>query len=199
MFGSDVTKGLFLKRSSLSVSGTTITSGCWIATEQKAMSRGVSDGFIPIFDLNHWRFSSISEIIAIGVLQMKDASSVRSSKACSGSVSRMAYFWRAATRSPSFLDIALCASMEPPENSRRGETDPSPQTTWMILLESLEEKNDGHSSLIRRFSKNGQEFPKAGSFQTSDCGSPCQRYDFARLSRIERGDPGITTCTDSVG
>src|SRR5579862_7395569 len=143
MFGSDVTNGLFLKRSSLSVSGTTITSGCWIATEQKAMSRGVSDGFIPIFDLNHWRFSSISEIIAIGVLQMNDASRVRSSKACSGSVSRMAYFWRAATRSLSFPDAAFCASMEPPETSRRGETNPSPKTTWIILLESFEEKNDG--------------------------------------------------------
>src|SRR5215472_1169352 len=74
-----------------------------MAVAQKATSRGVSETESPNFDLNHCRSSSTSEISAIGVLQMKDASKTRSSKACSGSVSRIAYFCRAATRAGSFL------------------------------------------------------------------------------------------------
>src|SRR5271168_1195596 len=66
--------------------------------EQKATSRGVSEMEVPTLDLNHWRSPSISEISAIGVLQTYEASSVRSSNACSGSVSRMAYSSSAATR-----------------------------------------------------------------------------------------------------
>src|SRR5882762_11628881 len=76
-----------------------------MATEQKATSRGVSDAVKPILDLNHWRSSSTREIKAMGVLQTKEARRVRSSKACSGSVSRMAYFCRAATRAASFIDM----------------------------------------------------------------------------------------------
>src|ERR1700742_4455636 len=107
-----------------------------MATEQNAMSRGVSDFCIPIFDLNHWRSSSISEIIAIGVLQINDASSVKSSNACAGSVSRMAYFWRAATRSRSFVEPVLWTSMlPPPDDLASGETNPSNRkNTWIILL-----------------------------------------------------------------
>src|SRR4029077_1840990 len=74
-----------------------------MAVLQKAISRGVSEMETPTFDLNHWRSSSTSEIRAIGVLQMKEANRTRSSKACSGSVSRMAYLWRASTRAASFL------------------------------------------------------------------------------------------------
>src|SRR5690242_3213066 len=81
------------------------TSVCWMALEQKAISRDVSETERPTFDLNHWRFSSIREMRAIGVRQMYEASSVRSSNACSGSVSRIAYFWRAARRAASLTGI----------------------------------------------------------------------------------------------
>src|SRR5216684_7340612 len=95
MCGSETTSGLSRKRSSASASGTTKTSGCKIAVEQKAMSRDVSEASRPTRDLNHWRFSSTKEISAMGVLQTNEASKVRSSKDCSGSVSRMAYLSRA--------------------------------------------------------------------------------------------------------
>src|SRR5439155_8388616 len=100
-WGSETTSGLLRKRSSWSASGTTKTSDCKIAVEQKAMSREVSEAVIPTRDLNHWRSSSIREIRAMGVLQTNEARSVRSSKDCSGSVSRMAYLSRAATRASS--------------------------------------------------------------------------------------------------
>src|ERR1700730_5673857 len=116
MRGSDTTNGLSLNRSSANASGTTKTSLCKIAVEQSATSRDVSATEIPTRDLNHWRSPSISEINAIGVLQTKDASSVRSSNANSGSVSRMAYFSRAATRLSSFL--GLVNSIGPPRLSR---------------------------------------------------------------------------------
>src|SRR5438445_7373041 len=74
-----------------------------MAVAQKAISRGVSEMETPTFDLSHCRSSSTSEISAIGVLQMKEANKTRSSKACSGSVSRIAYLWRAATRAASFF------------------------------------------------------------------------------------------------
>src|ERR1700686_75133 len=112
MCGSAATKGLSRNRSSANVSGTTNMSGCRIAVEQRATSRDVSATESPIRDLNHWRFPSISEINAIGVLQTRDASRVRSSNANSGSVSRMAYFSRVATRLSSFL--GLVNSMFPP-------------------------------------------------------------------------------------
>src|SRR6202049_5336706 len=105
MCGSDTTKGLSRNRSSANASGTTNTSGCRIAVEQSATSREVSATEIPTRDLNHWRSPSISEINAIGVSQTYEASSVRSSNANSGSVSRMAYFSRAATRLSSFLGL----------------------------------------------------------------------------------------------
>src|SRR5712671_5249655 len=69
------------------------------------MSREVSVAEIPTLDLNHCLFSSIKEIKAIGVLQTYEARSVKSSKACSGSVSRIAYFCKAASRAASFIDI----------------------------------------------------------------------------------------------
>ena len=62
-----------------------------MAWEQNEMLREVSVAVMPTFDLNHWRSASTSEISAIGVPQMCDASSVRSSNAFSGSVSRMRY------------------------------------------------------------------------------------------------------------
>src|ERR1700730_8025915 len=69
------------------------------------MSRDVSVAEIPTLDLNHCRSSSINEISAMGVLHTYEASSVRSSKACSGSLSRIAYFCKAATRPASFVEI----------------------------------------------------------------------------------------------
>src|SRR4029077_20649704 len=86
--------GLSRNRSSASASGTTKTSGCMIAVEQKAMSLDVSASFKPTRDLNHWRSSSIREISAMGVLHTKDASRVRSSKDCSGSLTRIAHLSR---------------------------------------------------------------------------------------------------------
>ena len=56
--------------------------------EQKP-SRGVSGAPRPIAVLNHCRFASIRVSEAIDVCAMKHASCVRSSKACSGGVSRM--------------------------------------------------------------------------------------------------------------
>src|SRR5580693_7129890 len=112
MCGSDTTKGLSRNRSSANASGTTNMSGCRIAVEQSATSREVSATEIPTRDLNHWRSPSINEINAMGVSQTYEASSVRSSNANSGSVSRMAYFSRAATRLSSFL--GLVNSIVPP-------------------------------------------------------------------------------------
>src|ERR1700719_1083697 len=104
MLGSDTTSGFLQNRSSCSASGTTNTSGCWIAVEQNAMSREVSVAEIPTLDLNHCRSSSINEISAMGVLQTYEANSVRSSKACSGSLSKIAYFCKADTRAASSFD-----------------------------------------------------------------------------------------------
>src|SRR5882762_3952819 len=110
MCGSEATRGLSRKRSSMSASGTTKTSDCKIAVEQKAMSRDVSEASIPTRDLNHWRSSSTSEISAIGVLQTNEASKVKSSKDCSGSVSRMAYFSKAAILPASLTGLATTMS-----------------------------------------------------------------------------------------
>src|SRR5437016_2225383 len=110
MCGSETTRGLSRKRSSRSASGTTKTSDCKIAVEQKAMSRDVSEASMPTRDLNHWRSSSIREIRAVGVLQTNEASRVRSSKDCSGSVSRMAYFSKAAILPSSLTGLAMTMS-----------------------------------------------------------------------------------------
>src|SRR6266550_1701312 len=107
MCGSEMTSGLSRKRSSRSASGTTKTSDCKIAVEQKAISRDVSEASMPTRDLNHWRSSSIREISAMGVLQTNEASRVRSSKDCSGSVSRMAYFSKAAILPSSLTGLAM--------------------------------------------------------------------------------------------
>src|SRR5216684_9250443 len=116
ILGSETTRGFSRKRSSLSASGTTKTSDCKIAVEQKAMSREVSEALMPTRDLNHWRSSSTREMRAMGVLQANDARSVRSSKGCSGSVSRMAYLSRATMRASSFAGLALTMS-DPPGRS----------------------------------------------------------------------------------
>src|SRR5712692_8698008 len=105
MFGSDTTSGFVRNRSSCSASGTTNMPCCWIAVEQNAMLRAVSVAEIPTLALNHCLSSSTREIIAMGVLHTYDASSARSSKACSGSLSRIAYFCKASTRAASLLDI----------------------------------------------------------------------------------------------
>src|ERR1035438_432016 len=55
------------------------------------MSREVSLRLTPTFALNHCRFSSTSEMRAIGASQIRAASSVRSSKTSSGTVSSTSY------------------------------------------------------------------------------------------------------------
>src|SRR5437899_11683274 len=88
-----------------------------MAVAQKVISRWVSGMKMPILDLNHFRYSSTREIIAIGVLQIKEANKTKSSKACSGSVSRMAYLCRAVIRAPSFLigmGVAIIDSLSLP-------------------------------------------------------------------------------------
>src|SRR5258708_20379825 len=102
MCGSETTRGLSRKRSSASASGTTKTSDCKIAVEQKAMSRDVSLAPMPMRDLNHWRFSSTGEMRGMGGLQTNEASKVRASKDCSGSVSKMADFFATARRASFF-------------------------------------------------------------------------------------------------
>ena len=68
----------------------------------------------PTFDLNHCRFSSTSEIRAIGASQIRAASSVRSSKTSSGTVSRTSYCQRTLRRLFSFWSIgASCVSLVP--------------------------------------------------------------------------------------
>src|SRR5205807_6669390 len=119
MCGSETTRGLSRKRSSLSASGTTKTSDCKMAVEQKAMSRDVSVASRPTRDLNHWRSSSTREINAMGVLQINEASRVRSSKDCSASVSRMAYFSKAATLPASLAGFAITMSHLPHDSLLR--------------------------------------------------------------------------------
>ncbi|MFN7979806.1 MAG: hypothetical protein U0P30_16855 [Vicinamibacterales bacterium] len=84
-----MTKGLSRKRASFVASGTCMIAGCWMACVQKATPREVSATSSPTRDLNHWRCESMSVMSDIGVSQICDASSVRSSKRCSGSVSRI--------------------------------------------------------------------------------------------------------------
>src|SRR5712664_3614998 len=76
------------------------------------MSREVSVAEIPILDLNHCLSSSINEISAMGVLHTYEANSVRSSKACSGSLSRIAYFCNAATRPASFVEMTGASTFD---------------------------------------------------------------------------------------
>ncbi len=84
-----MTSGFTAKRLSAAASRTTNKLRCMIACAQKATSRDVSDRLTPTFDLNHWRFESISVISAMGVWQMCAASAVISSNAASGGVSRI--------------------------------------------------------------------------------------------------------------
>ena len=63
----------------------TSRSSCWIVCAQKGMLRAVSVALVPNRDLNHCRSSSSRVMSAIGVPQICDARSVRSSNACSGS------------------------------------------------------------------------------------------------------------------
>src|SRR5260370_24932709 len=110
MYGSETTSGWGRKRASLGGWGMRKTWDCKIAVEQKAISREVSEASMPTRDLNHWRSSSTREISAMGVLQTNEASRVRSSKDCSGSVSRMAYFSKAAILPCSLSGLAMTMS-----------------------------------------------------------------------------------------
>src|ERR1051325_9539689 len=73
-----------------------------MAREQNEMSREVSFTVTPTLALNHCRFSSTSVIMAMGASQMRAASSVRSSKTSSGTVSRTSYCQRTLSRCFSF-------------------------------------------------------------------------------------------------
>ena len=79
-------------------SGTTKSSRCWMAWAQKAMLREVSRAETPTRALNHCRSASTRLMSAIGVPQISEASSARSSNAFSGSVSRIRYRRRASSR-----------------------------------------------------------------------------------------------------
>src|ERR1035438_1306907 len=69
------------------------------------MSREVSLMLTPTFALNHCRFSSTREIRAIGASQIRAASSVRSSKTSSGTVSSTSYCQSTLRRFFSFSGI----------------------------------------------------------------------------------------------
>src|ERR1022692_1832943 len=75
----------------------------WMAWAQKETSREVSWVLKPNLDLNHWRFSSMREISAMGASQIRAASSVKSSKTSSGTVSSTSYSQRILRRWISFL------------------------------------------------------------------------------------------------
>lgn len=103
MLGSPVTKGLSQNLSSSSAFGTSKIFCPRIACPQNEISLGVSDAFNPTLLLNHWRESSTSEMVAIGVLQMSDARLVIVSKLCSGKESRMLRLFKNSSRS-----VSLC-------------------------------------------------------------------------------------------
>src|ERR1039458_5357773 len=69
------------------------------------MSREVSLRLTPTFALNHCRFSSTREIRAMGASQIRAASSVRSSKTSSGTVSSTSYCQSTLRRFFSFSGI----------------------------------------------------------------------------------------------
>jgi hypothetical protein len=85
--GDQVTTGLSLNRSSIAASVTSKMPSPRIAWAHSAMSRGVSGTSKPTRLLNHCRFLSTSDMSAIGVPQMKEASKVISSNSCSAAVS----------------------------------------------------------------------------------------------------------------
>ena len=82
-------------------------SPCKIACAHNETSRPVSWMLTPTFDLNHWRFSSTSEISEMGAPQMSAARSVNSSKTASGTVSRMSYCQRTLMRLGSFFGMGV--------------------------------------------------------------------------------------------
>jgi hypothetical protein len=87
MCGAPVTSGLAAKRGSCVASSTTSIPSCATAWLQKAIERGVSTTSRPQRDLNHWRFSSTSEISAIGTPKVRAARRVKRSKRGSAGVS----------------------------------------------------------------------------------------------------------------
>ena len=107
------TSGLSRKRASTEASGTTKRSRCLMAWVQKAMLREVSRTETPTRALNHCRSASMRLMSAIGVPQISDASSARSSNARSGSVSRMRYRRRASSRAFSSESIILDQGRRP--------------------------------------------------------------------------------------
>src|SRR5712692_11572737 len=99
------------------------------------MSREVSEALMPTRDLNHWRSSSMREMRAMGVLQTNEASRVRSSKDCSGSVSRMAYLSRATMRASSLAGLVMTMSN--------------------LLRDTSSGADDGRGGIILRFGASG--------------------------------------------
>src|SRR5580658_739622 len=80
-----------------------------MAWAQNETLREDSRASIPTRDLNHWRSSSTRLIRATGTPQICEAISVRSSNACSGSVSRILY-WRRAFSRPASSATAMSSS-----------------------------------------------------------------------------------------
>src|SRR5215471_16405240 len=80
-------------------------SDCVMVCAQKEMSREVSLRETPTFDLNHCRSSSTRLMRAMGASQIRAASSVRSSKISSGTVSSTSYCQSTLRRFFSFLGI----------------------------------------------------------------------------------------------
>src|SRR4051794_2479335 len=101
MCGSPRTSGLSRNRASFVASGTTSSAPLATACAQNDTSRDVSRVSVPSRDLNHCRSWSTKVIVEIGVPQIRDASSVRSSNACSGAESRISYSRSASSRAAS--------------------------------------------------------------------------------------------------
>lgn len=97
-----MTKGLSLNRSSFKALGISNMPSPRMACPQNEISLGVSVAVKPTLLLNHWRVSSRSVMIAIGVLQISDARLVSSSKLCSGKESRILRLLRSSSRLTSF-------------------------------------------------------------------------------------------------
>jgi len=102
MCGSPVTSGLSANRSSSAASGTTMVSSCRMAWPQNEMPRAVSHTSSPWRDLNHCRFSSMSDSSTMGMSNSCAANAVSRSNRSSGGVSRISNWRRACRRSSSW-------------------------------------------------------------------------------------------------
>lgn len=111
--GGPSTNGFLQNLGSIDASSTSKTSSERIAHVQKEMSRGVSRvPSRPVWDLNHWRPPSTSEINAMGISAANRAARVSESKKGSGSESRMFNERKADRRSCSITGVPLWVQAE---------------------------------------------------------------------------------------